>query len=165
MTHSPKTPLKRELFLIIFGSIISAVSITGTNILNHKLEAKNSLERSKLEFTKDLSEITGKRLFISFSLYRANRDNTGESEDWQYKYFESIEEWNSKSAYYLGLIELYYGENNRVEFEKNIYRPILEFGIKANSKAFTKEEQAEMNDLYSRINSNSIALMSTLLRE
>ena len=120
--------LKREIILILVGSIISVTTAYLTSSFNAKREDKKANVQKKLELNDQLSKDLGKRLFLTYSLYKRNHDKVSTSNDAISQYRQSKEDWNIKIYSYQSLLKHYYGNQTNVEFIKYVYNPLIELG-------------------------------------
>jgi hypothetical protein len=138
----PKS-FKREIVLILVGAIITLSTAFLTNFYNAKREDKRANIQKRLELNDQLSKDLAKRLYLTFILYKKNRDKDSIDNDALSSYLQSKGEWNIKRYSYQSLLKHYYNDQIRVEFVTTIYNPMIDLGLKAESNitdtSFTKE--------------------------
>lgn len=125
---SETNSLKREIILILVGAIIAATTAYLTTSFNAKREDKKSNIQKRLELNDQLSKDLGKRLFLTYAVYKMEHDKDTTLLDPISKYRQSKEDWNIKFYSYQSLLRHYYGNQINVEFLKNVYYLLVELG-------------------------------------
>ncbi|TAE84376.1 MAG: hypothetical protein EAY81_07655 [Bacteroidetes bacterium] len=148
MAESPS--LKREVILILLGAIISATTAFLTSSFDAKREDKRANIQKKMELNDQISKDIGKRLFLSYRLYKGTRDKDSTLNDALLQYQQSKEEWNLKIYSYQSLLKHYYGESIKVEFITYIYNPLIKLGQDAEYNRIDSTFQKRYIDLQNR---------------
>jgi hypothetical protein len=149
--HMPKSgSIKREMFLIFFGAIISLSTAFLTNLYNAQREDnryKRSIEREekvalvkkRIEITEDLSKDLGKRFYFTVKLYNRNRKVNVSDKDLTVNepssiYSKSQEEWNINKYLYQAQLIHYFSSKINEEFIDSIYNPMISLGNDAENR-------------------------------
>lgn len=141
--------IKREIILLFVGAIISASTAFLTDSFNEKREDKRLNAQKKLELNDQISKDLGKRLFLTYELYRKRRDKDTTLATALLQYKQVKEDWNLKIYSYQSLLNYYYGKSIQEEFFNNIYAPLVQFGQKAeynNTNAPFEKGYAELQN-------------------
>ncbi len=138
---------RREIVLLLAGAIISVFTAFVTNFFNEKREEKRFNVQKKLELNDQIAKDLGKRLFLSYEIFRKRRDKDSTLRIAISQYKQVKEEWNLKIYSYESLLQYYYGESIHDDFKNNIYKPLVEFG-----------KQAEYDDVDSLYYKNYVKL-------
>ncbi len=144
------TSLKREIILILLGAIISATTAFLTSSFDAKREDKRANIQKKMELNDQISKDIGKRLFLSYRLYKETRDKESTLNDALSQYQQSKEEWNLKIYSYQSLLKHYYGESIKAEFINSIYNPLIKLGQDAEYNRIDSSFQKRYIDLQNR---------------
>lgn len=152
--------IKREILLLVVGALISASTAFLTDSFNERREDKRMNIQKKLELNDQISKDLGKRLYLTFDLYRKRREHDSAFAGALSQYRQSKEDWNLKIYSYQSLLRYYYGQPVHEEFVSKIYNPLVDFGQKAEyDKADSTFEQE-----YARLRDNNVSFISKIYR-
>lgn len=163
--ESTKTPIaKKDLLLILFGALVTGVPILLANFLNQQFQANQAVYTARKDFVRELTEMTGERLYVTFSLFRVTRDGSPDGiKQYKNEYLTSVANWNRRSHFYLALIQHYYGQDKVQEFFSKIYGPLIDLGIRVDSRSYTAQDRQEITEQYTRIDDNLSAFIFELM--
>lgn len=150
--------LKREVVLIIVGAVISASTAFFTDSFNERRENKRINIQKKLELNDQISRDLGKRLYLTFDLYRKRRDKDTTLAATFSQYKQTKEEWNLKIYSYQSLLNYYYGQSVQEEFLKKVYNPLVLYGQSAEYNRATNS----FEEKYSVLRGNNVAFITRI---
>jgi hypothetical protein len=130
--------LKKDIILIVLGALISASTVFVTSTINESRQDKKSNIQKKLELNDQISKDLGKRLYLTYQLYKTVQNKDSSNLNSLSDYRESKEDWNIKVYSYQSLLKHYYSEDIKIEFLDSVYNPLVELGKQVEYKKIDK---------------------------
>ncbi|WP_336689992.1 MULTISPECIES: hypothetical protein [unclassified Chryseobacterium] len=130
--------LKKDIILIFLGAFISSGTALTTTFINEKRYDKKENVKKKIELNNQISKDLGKRLYLTYQLYKSIDKNDTVYINALKDYKISKEEWNIQIYSYQSLLKYYYSEKIKKEFLDSIYTPLVELGQQAEHRKLNK---------------------------